>query len=460
MATLSIAELKDRILKPQRSALNAKTTNPTAASVPTPTMDQPRGGPHHPMEPGSVAYHPPSAQRPSDAAAIPSLQALYRGVASHRIPQPSEIFGLHAGAARPLGGTASPHAAVQRVPAPAGVPTVLQLPAPGQLTAASVTRQREHDRRMRAVSRRMNRATLKRRLAATTDVDTHPDLLTIPGPHSLPLPPGTSGWGGILSGLRQWYNDRPTHPSVSAEQDLGVHLEFDTDVVDALVYTVGRWLGLNAEQLRDSPGLRTLVSRNIQWFRSSPDWLKLAGLVLAKKLNQSLDCPPRHSGDTQRMLLDRMLHNSQREVSAAEPTASAPEEGPTPDTDPSASNAPEAPGESTIDPPPTPKPKRQRRSATTEATMKRIREPKAKPARKETPRKETSTPKKQIPQPSKPPRPRPKRLRALLSDPSDAGVSVDTDPTETRSVAVSPSVPMHTDPTDSVWQDVLPEEDV
>lgn len=94
---------------------------------------------------------------------------------------------------------------------------------------------------------------------------------------------------------------------MGSERDVGVHLEFDTDVVDALVYTMGRWMGLDTEQLRESPGLRTLVSRNIQWFRDSPDWMKLVGLVLAKKLNHSLDCPKRSASDTQRMLLDRMM---------------------------------------------------------------------------------------------------------------------------------------------------------
>lgn len=218
---------------------------------------------------------------------------------------------------------------------------------PGQLAAASATRQREHDRRIRAMATKFQRANLKRRLAAsqgpvdpsllstTTTGPLGPDLWMSMHPTSVDVAHAPSLWGGMFSGLRQWASSRlqtsdGQEPIGTPERDAGVHVEFDTDIVDALVYTVGRWLGLDTEQLRDSPGLRTLVSRNIQWFRSSPDWMKLVGLVLAKKLNHSLDCPKRSAGDLQRMVLDRMVHDQNAEHavdSTGQKTESVPPSG-------------------------------------------------------------------------------------------------------------------------------------
>lgn len=194
------------------------------------------------------------------------------------------------------------HPTLQRVSSATGLSTIPQLPAPGVLTPASLTRQREHDRRLRTLRTRMQRATLKRRLEHEHDPSLHPvgndALVSLSIPNDiLSQTTGGFGWGGgLLGGLRRFVTG-----SAVIEEDRGVHTEFDTDIVDALVYTVGRWMGLDIEQLRDSPGLRTLVSRNIEWFRSSPDWMKLAGLILAKKLNKSLDCPLRSLRDTQRM---------------------------------------------------------------------------------------------------------------------------------------------------------------
>lgn len=150
---------------------------------------------------------------------------------------------------------------------------------------------------------KFQRANQKRRLEANG----LPPEEMVPTMPLTSLTMGSGQWGGLLSGLRQWCSQGIGSPNHHPEQDAGVHMEFDTDIVDALVYIVGRWMGLDAEQLRHSPGLRTLVSRNIEWFRSSPDWLKLAGLILAKKLNRTLDCPTRSPSDTQRMLLDRMM---------------------------------------------------------------------------------------------------------------------------------------------------------
>lgn len=321
MTTLSIQDMKERILKPSRASLNAKAVPPAA------TVDGSRGETHRSLEPGTVAYHPPPPVGPTAPATLPSQPTLHRGVTPLRIPKPSELFGVQSGFLR-----TPAYPALQSLPPQPVLPTVPQLPPQGLLSAASATRQREHDRRLRSLSVKMQRANLKRRLDAVTRLpsggEADPQWF---GVRDEPLGDESSSssrsWTGtLLTGLRRWMMTQPppnldaTSSPVIHETDAGVHLEFDTDVVDALVYTVGRWMGLDTEHLRDSPGLRTLVSRNIQWFRASPDWMKLLGLVLAKKLNHTLDCPRRAPSDTQRMLLDRMMGNTTA-TSSTEDTA-------------------------------------------------------------------------------------------------------------------------------------------
>lgn len=321
--------MKERILRPstasRRGALNANQTPQTTTSTTTSSMDQSRGRSHPTLESSTVAYHAPSAQRSGSHTTIPSPSTVLGGLTPLRVPKPSEFFGLQAGYQRSAAPT---HPSLQHLSGISGVSSIPQLPGLRQLTAASPTAQKEHQRRLRVIGRKMKRSTLQRRMEGGLDPST-PSMHPIPDDFlSLHQNTPSLGWGGLLDGLRSWYRGTTTDASPSStpgvwpgpEQDVGVHLEFDTDVVDALVYTIGRWLGLNAEQLRDSPGLRTLVSRNIQWFRASPDWLKLTGLVLAKKLNQSLDCPPRSLTDTQRMLLlDRMVQQTQMTVTPPTP---------------------------------------------------------------------------------------------------------------------------------------------
>lgn len=327
MTTMSIDEMKQRILKPKRTALNANKTNPadsqTKASTQAP-LGGPRGETHPSVESGAVANQARPPFRHPDAAAVSPFAGVYGGTTPLRIPKPSELFGVSAGFPRPSPAGTTPHPTLQRLPESSGLSTVPQLPTPGLLSAASVTRQREHDRRLRALSTKMQKANLKRRMEASQGM-APPTISWSPllnedtlAPSNLSSPLTGGAWPGILSGLKQWIaggiaqtaSETGGPPSRAPEHDVGVHLEFDTDVVDALVYTVGRWMGLDTDQLRDSPGLRTLVSRNIQWFRASPDWMKLMGLVLAKKLNHSLDTPRRSPSDTQRMLMERLLQSA------------------------------------------------------------------------------------------------------------------------------------------------------
>lgn len=467
MTTLSIEDMKQKILKPSRASLNAstKTTSTTTTQA---TSDGPRGETHRSMEPGAVAYHPPPIVRSQNATSVPSQQTFPGGLTPLRIPKPSELFGMQSG----LRGTpAASHGALQSFPTPTVLPTIPHLPAPGLLSAASVTRQREHDRRLRSLSTKMQRANLKRRLAANLVDPDEPSPVgdwmsrDIVGPH--PTPSAPSIWGGLLTGIRHWTTtgrttdaDTTTTPM---ELDTSVHMEFDTDVVDALVYTVGRWLGLDTDQLRDSPGLRTLVSRNIQWFRSSPDWLKLAGLVMAKKLNQSLDCPRRSSAasDTQRMLLDRMLPEKDRDAAAETTTRSVEEEAQTVEMEAPTLGVVD-PAESLASPPPSTmkrsQTKRKYKETKTESPAKRQKTKKKNPKDQMRP---TNQPKTKRPTVSrlriKIPPPPPPLLLVAPPGSSHQEVSLDTTLVEPKPGVVSVS-PSNRIPTPSDLQPVLVED--
>lgn len=98
-----------------------------------------------------------------------------------------------------------------------------------------------------------------------------------------------------------------TTPNYQNPEDMDVVREIDHDVATAVVSVGGSLLGLPQEELMQSQGMRKLVARNMQWFQGSPDFIKMIGLVAAKKLNQivqrrhppalpycsSLDQPPR-----------------------------------------------------------------------------------------------------------------------------------------------------------------------
>lgn len=93
----------------------------------------------------------------------------------------------------------------------------------------------------------------------------------------------------LTSGLQS----RPTPPSsytntfqTRGAEDIDVVQEIDNDIATALVSLGGSVLGLEAEQLSKSPGMRKLVARNINWVHGAHDALKFIGLMAAKKLNQ------------------------------------------------------------------------------------------------------------------------------------------------------------------------------
>lgn len=309
--------MRERILQTAKKPVALDNGNPPRASQASASQTSSagsRGQTNGALEPGPLAYQATASHRQTIASALSQTQARLANSTPLRIPKPSEMFGIRSGF--DFGATPT-NPIVQQVSRSPVVSQIPNFPAPGQLTPASVTRQKEHTRRLKGLSNKLQKKNLKRRMEAATQSDQSrgpPDADAVWYPFEGSEENGHMGaLSGVLGGFREWcanhFSNRfPTvTPFPCTESDMGVQVEFDTDVVDALVYTVGRWLGLDADQLRESPGLKTLVSRNIQWFKASPDWIKLAGLVMAKKINHTLDCPRRSISDTQRMLLDRMI---------------------------------------------------------------------------------------------------------------------------------------------------------
>lgn len=103
---------------------------------------------------------------------------------------------------------------------------------------------------------------------------------------------GKNTLGRILSVMKR------SHPSTltdNVDSDLDVTSEFDRDVSEAMVTLGGRVMGLDPHDLMHSKGLCKLVARNIRWFQNTPDWLKLVGLVVAKRLNSAVRSTIGHS---------------------------------------------------------------------------------------------------------------------------------------------------------------------
>lgn len=72
---------------------------------------------------------------------------------------------------------------------------------------------------------------------------------------------------------------------VPTATDPDVVQEFDRDISEFLVSVSGSFLGINPSELMQSTGLRQLIARNMRWFQNTPDWMKVVGLLIAKKFN-------------------------------------------------------------------------------------------------------------------------------------------------------------------------------
>lgn len=144
------------------------------------------------------------------------------------------------------------------------------------LSGASKTRWQEHQRRLKKVSNLM--AGVRK-----------PTKGSAPSSSSGFQAWRKEGLSRLLGVVSRNHHDETTSSSSSGlVADPEVTGEFDRDVSEAMVTIGGRFVGLDPQELMGSNGLRKLVARNIRWFQNTPDWLKLIGLVVAKRLNSAV----------------------------------------------------------------------------------------------------------------------------------------------------------------------------
>lgn len=118
-----------------------------------------------------------------------------------------------------------------------------------------------------------------------TIVPNHPSTPTQPCPTSQPawrtgllgrlVHRFKGGGGGSTRGVH-FPDSEPLNPAVDEELERALN-----DVVT----TAGeRLFGLDATELRQSPGVRHLVHKRVRDMRSAPDWIKLTGSLVCKKV--------------------------------------------------------------------------------------------------------------------------------------------------------------------------------
>lgn len=199
----------------------------------------------------------------------PAMAAIsHRGLQPSTTRTPANVFGFESNGGNPNSGLTTGTATGTT---PAVSVFGFGETGGGRITSASKTRWRDHQRHLS----QLNNATLS----------------GVRKPTKQQLS-GTPSWrkntlARLIGAVRR------TSSASSSQEDTGAHDpdvigEFDHDVSEAMVTLGGRFVGLNPQELLQSQGLRKLVARNIRWFQNTPDWLKLIGLVVAKRLNSAV----------------------------------------------------------------------------------------------------------------------------------------------------------------------------
>lgn len=183
-----------------------------------------------------------------------------------------------------------PHVEVSSVPRTTSVEAISQ-----HLKPPSATQLKEFQRKARALARRQQTlvSSTPKQAAATTGLKRK--LTTMAEAHlhtNLPIS------SSAVDTPKQTILDSMKHMIFTPQDSLGSHptmdqmlvsREIDEDVARAVVYVTSKCIGLEPQALAHSVGLRRLVSRNMQWFHHTNDWVKMVSLVLAKKLTSFLD---------------------------------------------------------------------------------------------------------------------------------------------------------------------------
>lgn len=124
---------------------------------------------------------------------------------------------------------------------------------------------------------------------AKSKMQKHLQLLRRNGIMTNPIEPGVAITGPVMSSSQPMsapWRSTLWSPQRMSNEDQEVVRELDHDVAGALVAVGGTLMGIPAQELLNSPGMRKLVARNIRWFQGTHDVVKMVGLMAAKKLNQ------------------------------------------------------------------------------------------------------------------------------------------------------------------------------
>lgn len=213
-------------------------------------------------------FGPPSSQVPSSGKGMSAVPGLC-------VPTPSEFR------AAALGNRSSAPSQIRSMESASsqGAPMSASVPVHNMMTTASKTRLEKHARQMRALQR------MQPSINTTTGA-IKKGSKTPQWPHGNPLT-------RLLMRMKtNWQNPNVTTATdpgpLTPEETQHVVREFDRDVAEAILSVGGHFMGISPGELSQSQGMRILVARNIRWFQNTPDFLKLMGLMAAKKMNNIL----------------------------------------------------------------------------------------------------------------------------------------------------------------------------
>lgn len=249
----------------------------------------------HPQSVGSVGSHASQSQSQTPQ----TFQTINSNVNRH-IDTPRAPTGI-------LSPSETTHASMRSTPGAMDLyrqqrmtvqATTMPPPAPrtpvhnAGLQSASVTRMREYTRRMRQVSSALHESTLP---ISGSSVSEDPLMRSrVEQTHQPPPPTATakpSGWRrNVLLGV--WDRLRTSAASPPIPPNPVMQWELQSELTNIVVRVGATCFGLNANDLRNSPGLQALVKQQADRWVDMPDWIKLSGTLALRKAVGWIFPPP------------------------------------------------------------------------------------------------------------------------------------------------------------------------
>lgn len=147
--------------------------------------------------------------------------------------------------------------------------------SPMGIQTASATSLKKHAQKLRSMAQRMNRQRVEGALRHGFDIHHVPSTSALEDTHT---DKSTNSWSWVPRLLRTW-----TRGGCDNSPTPTWWHEMDADIAWSLTHYLEHCLGIPANMLTDSVGLRTLLQRHLQWLQMTPEWMQLVGLLLAKR---------------------------------------------------------------------------------------------------------------------------------------------------------------------------------